>query len=78
MSTSPTSTDAPQAGKTAYRAFRLSHNGAVQSAEIIWADSDDKAKAIAAMLINGHGIDLWEQARFLASYPPLAASRGGV
>lgn len=40
----------------------------------IQARSDDEAKAIASTLPNGHGIDLWERARYLASYPPRSAA----
>ena len=58
----------------AYRAFHLGHDGAVRRAEIIQAETDEEAKAIAAALVNGHGIDLWERARFLASYPPRAVA----
>lgn len=71
---SPTSIDEPQPGLRTYRVFHLGHDGAVRRAEILEAETDDAAKAIAATLPNGHGIDLWERARFLASYPPLSAT----
>lgn len=29
---------------------------------------------MAGELPNGHGIDLWERIRYLASYPPLSAA----
>jgi len=56
-----------------YRVFNLSPDGGVRDNHTIQARTDDEAKAIAAALINGHGIDLWERARYLASYPPRSA-----
>ena len=57
-----------------YRVFRLSADGRVGESCTIQAGSDDEAKAIASTLPNGHGIDLWERARYLASYPPQSAA----
>lgn len=57
-----------------YRVFSLSGDGKVGESYTIQAQSDDEAKAIASTLPNGHGIDLWERARYLASYPPQSAS----
>ncbi len=57
-----------------YRVFSLSVDGRVGESRTIQAQSDDDAKAIAAALPNGHGIDLWERARYLASYPPRSAA----
>lgn len=57
-----------------YRVFSLNIDGRVGASRILQAQSDDEAKAIAATLPNGHGIDLWERARYLASYPPRSAA----
>lgn len=57
-----------------YRVFSLSADGRVEASQMLDAQSDDKAKAIAATLPNGHGIDLWERSRYLASYPPRSAA----
>lgn len=73
VSGSPTSIDEPDPGPRAYRVFSLSPDGRVGESRAIEARSDDEAKAIAEMLPNGHGIDLWERARYLASYPPRSA-----
>jgi hypothetical protein len=74
MSGSPTSIDEPAPGPRMYRVFSLSADGRVGESHTIQAQSDDEAKAIASTLPNGHGIDLWERARYLASYPPQSAA----
>ena len=66
-----TSTEAASSGQRTYRAYHLNADGIVRRAEIIPAESDDEAKAIAVMLVNGCGIELWERSRFLGRYPPL-------
>ena len=73
VSGSPTSIDDPDPGPRAYRVIRLSPDGTVGEANILAARTDDEAKALAATLSNGHGIDLWERARYLASFPPHSA-----
>ncbi|CAM2933418.1 hypothetical protein JHFBIEKO_2303 [Methylobacterium mesophilicum] len=73
MTGSPTSIDEPLPGPRMYYVFRIGHDGTVGNANYLNADADDEAKAIAAMLLNGHCIDLWERARYLASYPPQSA-----
>lgn len=74
MSGSPTSIDEPAPGARIYRVFSLSADGTVGESHTIQAQNDDEAKAIASTLPNGHGIDLWERARYLASYPPQSAA----
>ncbi|MGU3404749.1 hypothetical protein [Methylobacterium brachiatum] len=74
MSGSPTSIDEADPGPRVYRIFSLNHDGTVESTRILDAGTDDEAKALASGLPNGHGIDLWERARYLASYPPQSAT----
>ena len=76
MPSSPSHTHIFAEEPPTYRVFFLGHDGAVRGAQILEAGTDDEAKVIAAALVNGHGIDLWERTRFLASYPPLAVSHG--
>lgn len=61
-------------GEATYRAFTLNPDGGVDTVEIIQAPSDDEARAIAARMVNGHGVDLWERNRFIESYPPRKAN----
>lgn len=72
MPSQPPNADEPAPGRRAYRVFHLAHDGRVCQAETIEAETDDEAKAIAAQKVNGCGIDLWERARFLESFPSLA------
>ena len=57
-----------------YRVIILGTDGTLGKTDTIRAGSDDEAKALAATMPNGHGIDLWERSRFLASYPPRSAA----
>lgn len=74
VSGSPTSIDEPDPGPRVYRVSSLSADETVGAIDVLEAQSDDDAKAIVATLPNGHGIDLWERARYLASYPPQSAA----
>ncbi|GEP09208.1 hypothetical protein [Methylobacterium gnaphalii] len=64
----------PEPGERAYRAYRLTASGGICGVEHIEAGDDDEAKLLAAMIVNKHGVDLWERARYLASFPPLRAA----
>ena len=66
-----TSSEEAGRGQRTYRAYYLDANGVVRQAEIIAAETDDEAKAITATLVNGYGIELWERARPLGTFPPL-------
>lgn len=68
--TAPSHARADASGSADYRAFHLGPGGHVMSAEVVPAASDDEAMALTAAMTNRYGIDLWERARFLASYPP--------
>ena len=74
----PPRPDKPSGASRTYRVFFLNHDGSVHQGDALEAGTDDEAQARAAALVNGHGIDLWEGGRFLASYPPLAVSRGAA
>lgn len=58
----------------AYRAFLLNQFGAVASAVILDVEDDEAAKAAAQSLVNRFGLELWERARRLASFPPREAA----
>lgn len=68
----------PASEKPAYRAFRLSTKGCIEGVEIILAHDDEEAEMLAARMANGHGVDLWDRLRFLATFPPLSPSRPGA
>ncbi|RTL35422.1 MAG: hypothetical protein EKK49_07375 [Rhodocyclaceae bacterium] len=74
MSITVTLADTATPGQRAYRAFMLGEGGAIRSAVILDARTDEEARSLAAGLANTFGIDLWERTRFLGRYPPLAAT----
>lgn len=61
-----------------YRAVRLGSNGSVEGVDLIRARTDDEAKALAEKIVNGYGIDLWDQSRYLDSFPPLRVNAPGA
>ncbi len=71
MPSTATTTDSPAPGLPTYRAYYLDPTGSIRSVVVIEAEDDEVAKVKAQSLVNGHGVDLWERARFLASFPPL-------
>lgn len=54
----------------AYRAYHLSCDGRIASAEVIPATNDQDAMAFAGKLKADHQIELWERGRRLAVYEP--------
>ena len=61
-------------GERAYYLVHFDKRGDVTSAEVISADSDTQASAIAQTMQNGGGLELWERTRLLARYPHCAAT----
>ncbi|GEP12632.1 hypothetical protein [Methylobacterium gnaphalii] len=68
----------PEPGKPEYRACRLTASDSIEGVEYINAASDEMAARLAAMIANGHGIDLWDRTRFLGSFPPLHVRAAGA
>lgn len=62
--------DHPAPGQRTYRAFVLGVGGAIRSAIVLEAETDEHARSIAATIATAFGLDLWERARHLGSYPP--------
>ena len=55
----------------AYRVYRIDNSGHVQGQpEIIECESDDDARLKAQCFVDGCGIEVWDKARKVASFPP--------
>jgi hypothetical protein len=67
-------TPAFEPGITTYRAFHLDDQGRITLSVIIDARSDEEAIGKAGFLENAYGIDLWERARHLGTFPPRIAA----
>lgn len=57
-------------GVPCYRAMMFGADGRMVLQAVIAAAGDDDAKAQVQALVEGHGIDLWDQLRFIARFEP--------
>ena len=55
-----------------YRAYRIAIGGGIVTAEIVHAEDDAQAAAMAQTLATLYPIELWERARFLGRFEPQA------
>ena len=52
-----------------YRAFLLGPDGHVFGRFDIHCDTEEEAKQRAQTLVDGHDVELWQEARKIATYP---------
>lgn len=62
--------DHPAPGQRTDRAFVLGVGGAIRSVIVLEAETDEHARSIATTIATAFGLDLWERALHLGSYPP--------
>ena len=53
-----------------YYAYVIGHDGHVQNRVEVRCDNDEEAKRQAKQLVNGHAIELWQEARRVAIFQP--------
>lgn len=53
-----------------YRAYHLDRDGHIKHSEIISAESDEAALDRLRTTRNGHGIEMWDRARFVGKVAP--------
>ena len=53
-----------------YYAYVIGHDGHVQNRFEVRCDNDEEAKRQAKQLVNGHAIELWQEARMVATFEP--------
>ena len=51
-----------------YYAYIIDDNGHVQNRIEVLCDNDDEAKRCAEQLVDGHAIELWQEARRVATF----------
>jgi hypothetical protein len=54
-----------------YYAYIVGHDGHIQNRVVILRDDDDEeAKRCAKRLVDGHAVELWQEARKVATFEP--------
>ena len=51
-----------------YYAFVVDADGHIQNRVVVDCDNDDEAKRLAEQLVDGHAIELWQEARMVARF----------
>jgi hypothetical protein len=53
-----------------YYAYIVGDDGHVRNRIEVLCDNDDEAKRRAEQLVDGHAIELWQEARRIATFQP--------
>ena len=53
-----------------YRAYILGLDGHIQDRIDLFCTNDDEAKERAKQLVDGHAVELWDEARKIAIFAP--------
>ena len=53
-----------------YRAYILGLDGHIQDRIDLFCTNDDEAKERAKQLVDGHAVELWDEARKVARFEP--------
>ena len=56
-----------------YYAYIVGHDGHIQNRVVIVCDDDEEAKRCAKRLVDGHAVELWQEARKVATFEPTAS-----
>ena len=55
---------------TGYYAYVIGDDGHIQNRVAIICDDDEEAARCAKRLVDGHAIELWQETRRIATFPP--------
>ena len=53
-----------------YYVYVFGDGGHITNRIIVVCDNDDEAKRCAKQLIDGHAVEFWQEARWLATFQP--------
>jgi hypothetical protein len=53
-----------------YYAYIIGDDGHIVNRVDVLCDDDDEAKRCAQQLVDGHAVELWQEARMIASFEP--------
>ena len=55
---------------TGYYAYFIDVDGRISKRIAIVCDDDEEAKQFAKEMVDGHAIELWQEARMIATFEP--------
>jgi hypothetical protein len=53
-----------------YRAYVIGRNGQIMDRIDLFCENDEDAKERAKQLVDGHAVELWDEARKVATFEP--------
>ena len=53
-----------------YYAYLIGVDGRISKRVTIVCDDDEEAKRLAKQMVDGHAIELWQEARMIATFEP--------
>jgi hypothetical protein len=53
-----------------YYAYLIGFDGRFEKRVAIVSDDDEEAKRLAKQMVDGHAIELWQEARKIATFEP--------
>ena len=53
-----------------YHAYLIDTDGRIAKRDAIECDDDEQAKRVAKQMANRHAIELWQEARMIATFEP--------
>ena len=53
-----------------YYAYLIGHDGRISKRVDLVCEDDEVAKSAAKQMVDGHAIELWQEARMIAAFEP--------
>jgi hypothetical protein len=53
-----------------YNAYFIDTAGRIAKRDVIVCEDDEQAKGLAKQMVDGHAIELWQEARMIATFEP--------
>jgi hypothetical protein len=53
-----------------YYAYLIGHDGRISQRVELVCEDDEEAKRVTKQMVDGHAIELWQEARMIATFEP--------
>jgi hypothetical protein len=53
-----------------YYAYLIGHDGRISQRVELVREDDEEAKRVTKQMVDGHAIELWQEARMIATFEP--------